>query len=64
MIPNKTPVTNPIPIEAKQIPKAALVGRSVFLYARRSVVPLLTLDAKMVVKKAETMDCRPKTPGE
>jgi len=45
MVPKKTPVTNPIPIEAKHIPKAVLAGISVFVYARRSVFPLLTLAA-------------------
>jgi hypothetical protein len=45
IIPKKTPVTKPIPIEAKQIPRAALVGISVFVYFRRSVFPLLTLAA-------------------
>lgn len=64
MIPKITPVTNPIPIEAKHIPKEALVDISVWVYFKRSVVPLLTLAAQIVVKIAETIACSPKTPGE
>lgn len=42
-MPNITPVINPIPIEAKQTAKGAPVGMSLFVYVKRSVVPLLTL---------------------